>query len=416
MPWYAGGGFQYELVLLDALAQVAARSTDKIACLFQPHDSLDSLVASGRLNYGGLPLQMIGEKIFAQGPLEAYLAQSPPQLPDMNPEAIYLNREMAVGLRQSRVDWVFQLQPHPFGFSALVPFIMPIHDLQHRLQPEFKEVSANGQAGYREYLYRNACRYATLILVESESGRDDVLRFYGDVISEDRIRILPLYPPLRQAPLPDEADLARAKAAYSLPQRYFFYPAQFWEHKNHRLIVQALHLMKVQSNERVEVVFSGSYIEYERAHTFKAVMDLARELKVDDRVHYIGWVPDRDMAALYRLSAGLVMPTFFGPSNIPALEAWHYGRPVITSDLPGLREQTGDGGLLINPRSPEDLAQAMLRLWRDEALGRDLAERGGRRLAGLDWAGFVDQVADIVVDVGTRIREQRSPGYPTASL
>jgi hypothetical protein len=68
---------------------------------------------------------------------------------------------------------------------------MSVYDLNHRLQPEFPEVSAFGEFDRREYLYENVCRYATLVVVDSEVGKEDLLRFYGHLIDEDRIRILP---------------------------------------------------------------------------------------------------------------------------------------------------------------------------------------------------------------------------------
>ena len=97
----------------------------------------------------------------------------------------------------------------------------------------------------------------------------------------------------------------------------------------------------------IQIVFCGNYADYFRALNFKKVMALADELRVRERVHYIGRVPDDDMPALYRLSSGLVMPTFFGPTNIPPLEAWNFGRPVIASDISGMRAQIGDAGLLL---------------------------------------------------------------------
>ena len=123
-------------------------------------------------------------------------------------------------------------------------------------------------------------------------------------------------------------------------------------------------------------MFCGSYSDYARALNFKEMWASAAQLGLTNEVRYLGPVPDEDMAALYTQSVALVMPTFFGPTNIPPLEAWHFGRPVITSDIRGLREQTGDAGLLVDPRSPDALADAMLRLWRDDALCTALAERG----------------------------------------
>ena len=123
------------------------------------------------------------------------------------------------------------------------------------------------------------------------------------------------------------------------------------------------------------MVFCGTYADYFRALNFIELRKLANQLGIAEHVFYLGMVPDEDMASLYTLSAGLVMPTFFGPTNLPPLEAWHYGRPVITSDIRGIREQIGDAGLLADPKSPPQLARAMLELWRSDELGATLVER-----------------------------------------
>ncbi len=211
---------------------------------------------------------------------------------------------------------------------------------------------------------------------------------------------------------PNGEDCARVAAKYHLPERYFFYPAQFWRHKNHALILRALRLIAEETSEAVPVVFCGSYSDYYRAGNFKEMIALVDELRLGDRVHYLGIVPDEDMPALYTMSAGLVMPTFFGPTNIPPFEAWHYGRPVICSNIRGIREQIGDAGLLIDPRSPADLAQAMLKLWRDGSLGAKLAEAGRFRLASYSWATFVEGVADVMAEACSLLRSGRTPRYP----
>ena len=72
---------------------------------------------------------------------------------------------------------------------------MAIHDLQHRLQPEFPEVSANGEWERREYRFRNGARYATLLLADSEVGKEDLLNFYGPYgVTPDRVKVLPFIP------------------------------------------------------------------------------------------------------------------------------------------------------------------------------------------------------------------------------
>jgi hypothetical protein len=77
------------------------------------------------------------------------------------------------------VELMLYPAPISLSFEAGIPYVMAIHDLQHRLQPEFPEVSAYGEWERREYLFRNGIRHATLLLADSDVGKEDVLDFYG---------------------------------------------------------------------------------------------------------------------------------------------------------------------------------------------------------------------------------------------
>ncbi|WP_158280100.1 glycosyltransferase family 1 protein [Azospirillum sp. TSH100] len=414
-PASAGGGFQYEASLLDALSDLTRHVPYDLVCVNPAGESLRGILQSRHLQYGRLPILPLGDLDIHQGPPESYLSTDgeggrPPPPTD----EIVLNTAMGWALREEDVDLLLTLHPSLIGPEALLPFIVPIHDLQHRLQPEFPEVSADGIAALREQVYRTICRYATLVLVDSEAGRQDVLRFYGDLIDGDRIRVLPFFPPVRRSRPPTERDFARVRTRYGLPERYYFYPAQFWMHKNHRLIVEALAQLADGGDEAVRVVFAGSYTEKWRARNFIDVMALADRLGVRDRIHYLGFVPDRDMPALYSLSAGLVMPTFFGPTNMPPLEAWSVGRPVIVSDLPSIRDQLGDGALYIDPRDAASLAGAMRGLWHDDALAATLAANGACRLAGYRHEDFLSRLRSILDEAVDRVRTRRTPAYPIA--
>jgi len=408
----SGGVFQYEIVLLKALSEIATRFPEELVYIFPNATDLVTLANAGGLSYRGLTVLPLSKPPPKLQPLEAYIRQTPPTPPPFDPNAVKFDYAAADAFRRSSIGLLLVLSPSVPAFSFRLPFVIPIFDLNHRLQPEFSEVSAFGETNSREYFYINTCRFATTVLVDSEMGKADVLRFYGNLIDEDRIRVLPSYPPIADRALPDARELARVRAKYNLPQRYFFYPAQFWPHKNHKLIVQAIKLIADESGEVVPVVFCGAYWTYTMATNFKELMALAANFDIADRVRYLGSVPDEDMAALFTLSAGLVMPTFFGPTNIPPLEAWHFGRPVITSDIRGLREQNGDAGLLVDPRSPQALAEAMKRLWHDDALCAELVNRGRKRLDSYSWSAFKNNVVTILTETCERVRTGRTPRYP----
>src|SRR5215831_8317507 len=78
-------------------------------------------------------------------------------------------------LQSLGIELMLYPTPQARSFEIGLPYMMAIHDLQHRLQPEFPEVSANGEWNYREYLFRNGARYALMVLTDSEVGKEDVL-------------------------------------------------------------------------------------------------------------------------------------------------------------------------------------------------------------------------------------------------
>jgi len=98
-------------------------------------------------------------------------------------------------------------------------------------------------------------------------------------------------------------------------------------------------------------------------------------------IKYVGFVPDEKMPAYYMNSLALVMPSYFGPSNMPPLEAFELETPVIVSDLPGIRDQVGEAALLVAPDKAESLANAIQRLLNEPDLRNYLVKKGIDRLS-----------------------------------
>jgi glycosyltransferase involved in cell wall biosynthesis len=304
--------------------------------------------------------------------------------------------EIGLWYRRQGIELVFWTVPNPLAFECGSPFVMPIHDLQHRLQPRFPEVSENGEWQAREHLYRNAARRATVLIADSAEGRDDILSFYGQLVPPERVAILPFVPAPHISVEDPDNQVRRVRKRFALPERYFFYPAQFWPHKNHEGIVRALGLLHARGRSDICVVFCGSRDGPLYAQTHRAAIRLSVDLGVGKQVTSLPYVPDALMGGLYLGSAGLVMPTFFGPTNIPVLEAWKLGRPVITSDIRGIRSQAGDAALLVDPNSPKDLADAMQALWDDRTLALRFVEAGRRRDASWTAGDFAVRLGEIL--------------------
>jgi glycosyltransferase involved in cell wall biosynthesis len=299
-------------------------------------------------------------------------------------------------LRQCGIDLVIYPAPRPLAFEAQTPYVMAVHDLQHRIHPEFPEVGDGGQLRQREYVFRNGIRHATLIIVDSEIGMEDVLEFYGEFISSERVGILPFLPATPPAEQVSDADRDRVRSRYRLSDRYLFYPAQLWPHKNHRRIVEALGLLHRSDGLEIPLILVGATSGPIRRSTFAELKAIARTLGLEESVRHLGFVPAADMPSLYAGATALVMPTFFGPTNIPVLEAWALGCPVLTSAIRGVREQAGDAAVLADPTSVESIAEGIRRLWLDEQLRDELVARGRARLRSYTRQNYSDRLALIL--------------------
>jgi glycosyltransferase involved in cell wall biosynthesis len=405
-----GGGFQVSLSMIESLTP---GQPDELVLVHNPNGELPL----EELRRAGWETAVLPS---APGPRlqtlrragrRAGLARLRPQPRITRPEPDVVKHDTALEawFAPLRLDLMLYPVVPTSAFEIAVPYIGAIHDIQHRHQPEFPEVSADGQAEAREYLYRNLVRYALFILVDSETGKEDVLEAYGEHIESERVKILPFAPPgYLFEPSAASRDM---RAVYDLPKRYLFYPASFWPHKNHARLVAAVALLRERGLD-VSLVLCGAHDGALRERTYADVKRALREHRLDDHVRLLGYVADDDMPGLYASAVALAMPTFFGPTNIPVLEAWAAGCPVITSDLRGIREQTGDAALLADPRSTEALAEAIARLWDDEALRSRLVEAGRRRLGEFTPQHYRQRLHEILDDARERVRNGEGGNRP----
>ncbi len=420
-----GGVYQYSLTMLRALDEIAVRTGDTFLLFggIPDHPALRSL---SRASWTKLPLAPQGVRARAVDALKSVVGEGPHRdawrslrrrvetaARGADPYAPRVDAAAGRWFRRCGAEMLLFPAPEKLSFESGVPYVMAVHDLQHRLQPEFPEVSADGEWEQREYLFRNGCRRATLLLADSETGKEDILRFYGEHgVTPDRVKVLPFLPPSYLARNVSRDERRRVRAKYGLPPRFVFYPAQFWPHKNHVRLVRAIGWLKRERNLDVPAVFAGSPGGDLRERTCAEVVAASRELGIEKAIRFPGYVPDDDMAALYAEAAALVMPTFFGPTNIPVLEAWALGCPVLTSDIRGIREQAGDAAWLADPRSVEAIAEGIGRLWTDEALRAKLAENGRKRLSAYGPAEHRDRLAAALDEARDRVAAARRRSAP----
>jgi glycosyltransferase involved in cell wall biosynthesis len=254
------------------------------------------------------------------------------------------------------------------------PFITTVYDLCHRDRPEFPEVSERYEFESRERYLRDNLPRALAVVVSSSSLGDKLARYYG--VDQARIVVLPFLPGAHVRERAPESRIAAVKQKYQLADKYIFYPAQFWPHKNHIYILEALQALKETAGITLPAVFSGTDFGNE-AFARKA----AEELGLKGSVHFLGFIDSTDMQALYSGASALVMPTYFGPTNLPPLEAFATQCPVIYSDLPEFRQDLGNAALYCDLRDPGSLARQLYTILTEPSVVSDLKQAGSARVA-----------------------------------
>lgn len=356
---HAGGAFQYGQTLLDTLAGLQ-RSEFDVLCAYAVDDWAAPIARHGfgalRVSYARA--HSLYDRVLRNAGLSPRLWRA--VVPLISTTARRL-------LASARDIWIFPAQD---GLSYQLPVrsLVTIFDLMHRYERRFPEVSARGRAWRRDVHYRLIAQWSTGILVDAEVGRDHVVDSYD--VDPRRVFVLPPAPPERP-------DTPGSPALPELPAKFWFYPAQFWEHKNHERLLQALAAAARHAPD-MALVLAGS-----PKNAYARVRAVIAALALETRVVTLGYVPDALMPALYRRARGLVMPTFFGPTNIPPFEAFQFGCPVACSRVYAMPEQFGDAAIYFDPRSVEEMTQALLRIWQDDELCAALAARGRQRLA--EW-------------------------------
>jgi len=279
-----------------------------------------------------------------------------------NQQQLYLNQMV----RKLDLDMVWFLAPTAFQMVE-VPFVYTVWDLQHRLQPYFPEVGIAGRRWEdREATYRFVLPRAAIIVTGTHEGKREIMQFYG--IAEQNIRVVPF--PVLSFPDGDVTSVGIRKQ-FDITSDYLFYTAQFWPHKNHINVLHALRLVMDSFNIEMEMVFTGS-----DKGNLSHVQQVAKDLLLGSYVKFPGFVSRQELWALYKSARALIFPSFFGPDNLPPLEAFSAGCPVLASRVPGSGEQLGDAALLFDPSNVKDIAESIYKIQTDSALRQVLVQRG----------------------------------------
>jgi glycosyltransferase involved in cell wall biosynthesis len=368
----SGGGYTFEREILGALKAAAASSSHRFTVLCSPSakPALSEMLMGSGVSVEDIPRVSgrLGRMMFRE--LEVVRAHWR-RPSDIDRVASKLGVQFV---------WFLSAQPD----RTDMPYMTVVWDLQHRATPWFPEMSASGIWDARDAVHRWFLQRASKVITGTDVGAAQITNFFQ--VPAENILKLPHPTPSYATNAPALDASAEILPRLGLTKPFVLYPAQFWPHKNHVNLLLAIAQLK-REGLAVSIALPGSD-KGNRAF----VMELAAREGIFELVHPLGFVGRDELVALYRHALALTYVSWCGPENLPPLEAFALGCPVLASRIPGADEQFANAALFCEPGDPSSIADGIRKIYGDADLRARLIQAGhirAKRFAPANYVGAV---------------------------
>ena len=375
-----GGAKLFSLDLVRELSRIASnwqfvlltseRSHDELAVLESPNVRRRCVLQNGAPNSS--PPWIIRMRGRVYGALRKTL--SPGMMKRLEDALTRVVRQGHRGtvLEEIGADLLFCPFTLPFCYDPSVPVVSIVYDLQYHYYPQF--FSEEDRCS-RESNFRQTSRLANKLICISEYVRKTVLE--NSNLEPDRTISIPIQLPhrLKKQPVKDVDSILQRLGLGE--NEFLLYPANFWPHKNHRMLLTAFAIYRVRNPEsNLRLVCTGA-LENEKKVFQEAVYRMGQK----DRVILPGFLNEEEFAAIFASCLALVFPSLYEGFGMPVLEAMALEKPVICSNVASLLEVAGDAAFYVDPRKPRQIVNAIERIATDKDLRERLIDLGRHRLA-----------------------------------
>lgn len=252
-----------------------------------------------------------------------------------------------------------------------VPSVCVIYDLQYKTHPLFFEKS---DVMNRDHAFTEACRVATKLTAISNYSRQTAID--QGKIAPEKIKTIYLRM-AKRAQQNEDALNTLFKTLEIKEKNYLLYPANFWLHKNHEMLLTALKIAYDANyfSQDIKLVCTGA-----PGNRQQWLIDAVEKMGLKSQVIFTGFLKDADLATILISAAGVIFPSLYEGFGLPILEAMAAQVPVACSNITSLPEIAGDGAILFDPRKPDEIANAMHDLIANKAKCKELINAGNQRV------------------------------------
>lgn len=268
-----------------------------------------------------------------------------------------------------------------FPLLRPLPTILGVHDTIADKNPQFSFASRRQHLFWKAKV-KLALAQADTVLTVSEYSKQCIQRVLG--IAPQRIRVLyeAASPCFRRVPAEPSND------------PFFLYVGGISPNKNLTTLIRAFYGLK-SAARRAQLILVGDYQSDGFKSCYAELRDLVKQLGLEQKVRFAGYVPDQELISMYNQACAFVMPSFDEGFGLPAVEAMACGAPVIVSSGNSLAEVTGDAGLLVDPHDQAGLTAAMERVLTDSDFAGTLSRKSLARAAQFSWTNAAGRLLDV---------------------
>jgi len=274
-------------------------------------------------------------------------------------------------LNKKNIDLVYFVGPSQYSlYLEDTKFFLTVPDVSVRENLEFPEIVDSSEFQRKDNIFKKSLPRALAIITNCQIIKNRISFFYR--VLEERIFVIGHKPSnsISEFKIPNINTQADVRKKLKIPKDYIFYPAMYFPHKNHKTIIDALKILK-DENRKFKLVFCGNDVGY-----ISNLKKYSKKLNLSDEILFLNFVNDEDLPYLYLDSSILIMTSLIGPTNIPPWEAFKMKKPVIYSDLQGIREVLGDAVHYVDPMDPADVVKAIKKIFEDQNYKNKLIEKG----------------------------------------
>ena len=260
--------------------------------------------------------------------------------------------------------------------------LVQIHDLSFLRVPEHADPRLRR---FLEMTVPRCVHEADLVLADSQHSKRDTVELLQ--VPSERVMVILGAVESSFRPVRDVKELERVRACYDLPESFILGLSTLEPRKNFGGLIEAFDQLLSRTSLPHHLVIGGG-----RGWLYESIFRRVAELGLEEKVHFLGFVADENLTALYTLADAFAYPSFYEGFGLPVLEAMACETPVVASNASSLPEVVGEAGLMVSPTDTKGLAFALERILTDQSLRDTMISHGSEQAKRFTWERAAGQL------------------------